>query len=63
MVNLSELTKEQIAELRFTPGEMEQVRAARTAEIVIDEDCPEVTPEEAKQFRRRADRKYKKIAQ
>jgi len=58
MVNLSELTKEQIDELRFTDEEMEQVRAARSAAIVFDEDCPEVTPEEAKQFRRRADRKF-----
>ena len=58
MVNLSELTRKQIDELRFTDEEMEQVREARSAAIEFDEDCSEVMPEEAKQFRRRADRKF-----
>lgn len=63
MVNLSELTKEQIDELRFTPEEMAEIRAAQTAPIKFDEDCPEVTPEQAGQFHRRADRKNRQVAQ
>lgn len=63
MVNLSELTAEQIDELRFTPEEMAEIRAAQEAPIVFDEDCPEVTPEQAKQFHRRSDRKNRQMAQ
>lgn len=63
MVNLSELTKEQIDALRFILEEKEQIRAAMAAPIAFDEDCPEVTPEQAKQFHRRADRENRQLAQ
>ncbi len=63
MVNLSDLTKEQINDLRFSPEEIAEIRAAQKAPIVFDEDCPEVTPEQGKQFRRRADRKNRQLAQ
>ncbi len=52
MVNISELTPEQIKELAFTKEEREQLAKARTMPISFDEDCPPVTPERAKKFRR-----------
>ena len=52
MVNLSKLTPQQIAELAFTEEEKEQLKKAREMPITYDEDCPPVTPERAKRFRR-----------
>lgn len=52
MVNTSELTQEQIKELAFTQEEREQLAKARAMPITFDEDCPPVTPERAKNFRR-----------
>ena len=46
MVNRDNLTKEQLAELAFSP------EAARSMPITFDEDCPETTPERALKFRR-----------
>lgn len=33
-------------------GQEEELRGARKQEVVLDEDCPEVTPEKAVRFRR-----------
>ena len=52
MVNISKLTQEQIAELAFTQEEREQLKKARMMPITYDEDCPPVTPERARNFRR-----------
>lgn len=52
MVNISELTPEQIKELAFTQEEREQLAKARSMPVTFDEDCPPVTPERAKNFRR-----------
>ena len=52
MVNRDNLTKEQIAELAFTPEELAELQRARAMPITFDEDCPETTPEKALKFRR-----------
>lgn len=52
MVNRDELTKEQLAELAFSPEELAELEAARKMPITFDEDCPETTPERALKFRR-----------
>lgn len=39
-------------ELAFTQRELEELKRARTMPIVFDEDCPEITPEQAVRFRR-----------
>ena len=52
LVNISKLTPEQIAELAFTQEEREQLKKARMMPITYDEDCPPVTPERARNFRR-----------
>ena len=53
MVNISNLTPEQIRELAFTDEVRKELARARTMTITFDEDCPPVTPERAKKFRRR----------
>lgn len=57
MVNTSKLTPQQLAELAFTDEEREQLRRAREMPITYDEDCPPVTPERAKNFRRARQRR------
>lgn len=57
MVNISELTPQQLADLAFTDEEREQLRKAREMPITYDEDCPPVTPERARNFRRARQRK------
>lgn len=52
MVNISKLTPQELAELAFTEEEREQLKRAREMPITYDEDCPPVTPERAKNFRR-----------
>lgn len=52
MVNAVDLTKEKINELAFTQEELDELERARFAPIVFDEDCPEITPEQAMKFRR-----------
>ena len=52
MVNLADMTKEQIEELAFTEKELEELERARNMPITFDEDCPETTPEKAVKFRR-----------
>ena len=52
MVNISNLTPQQLAELAFTDEEREQLQKAREIPITYDEDCPPVTPERARNFRR-----------
>ena len=52
LVNISKLTEEQIAELAFTQEEREQLKRARMMPITYDVDCPPVTPERARNFRR-----------
>ena len=46
--NLSQLAQE----LAFTREELEELARARTMPIVFDEDCPEITPEQALKFKR-----------
>lgn len=57
MVNISKLTPQELAELAFTEEEREQLKKAREMPITYDEDCPPVTPERAKNFRRANPRK------
>lgn len=52
MVNTADLTAEKINELAFTQEELDELERARSAPIVFDEDCPEITPEQAMKFRR-----------
>ena len=52
MVNTSKLTPEQLQELAFTEEECEELARARSMPIIFDDDCPPVTPERAKNFRR-----------
>ena len=52
MVNISKLTEQQIKELAVTEEERAQLAKARNMPITYDEDCPPVTPERAKNFRR-----------
>ena len=60
MVNISKYTQKQLEELMFTEEEKKQLAAARERPIVYDEDCPPVTPERAKTFKRA---KQSRIAQ
>lgn len=41
-----------MSELAFTQKELEELKRARAMPIVFDEDCPEITPEQAVKFRR-----------
>ena len=52
MVKYTDLSEEQKKELLFTAEERQQLDEARKRPIVYDEDCPAVTPEKAKRFRR-----------
>ena len=52
MVNISKYTPQQLAELMFTEEEKKQLAEARKMPITYDEDCPPVTPERARGFRR-----------
>ena len=47
MVNLADMTKEQVEELAFTEKELEELEKARNMSIIFYEDCPETTPEKA----------------
>ena len=57
MVNIYKYTPQQLAELEFTKEEREQLARARTMPITYDEDCPPVTPERSRNFRRANPRK------
>ena len=52
MVSKDDFTKEQLAELAFNEEELRELENARKMPIVSDEECPEVTPEQAVKFRR-----------
>ena len=52
MANATDMTREVINELAFTPEELKELERARTMPITFDEDCPETTPERAMKFRR-----------
>ncbi len=52
MVNAADLTAEKIKELAFSQEELDELKRARSIPIVFDEDCPEITPEQAIKFRR-----------
>lgn len=52
MANAADFTREVINELAFTPEEWKELERARTMPITFDEDCPEITPEQAMKFRR-----------
>lgn len=52
MANSDNMTREEMSELAFTQKELEELKRARTMPIVFDEDCPEITPEQAVRFRR-----------
>ncbi len=41
-----------VYDLTFTPEDLQELQRAREMPIVFDEDCPEVTPEQAVRFRR-----------
>ena len=38
--------------LRYTKEDIEELKRAAKRPIVFDEDCPEVTPEKARKFKR-----------
>ena len=50
MENTADMTREN--ELAFTQQELEELKRARALPIVFDEDCPEITPEQAVRFKR-----------
>lgn len=52
MASSDNMTREEMSELAFTQKELEELKRARTMPIVFDEDCPEITPEQAVRFRR-----------
>ena len=52
MANGTDLTRELLNELAFTPEELKELERARSMPITFDEDCPETTPEQAMKFRR-----------
>ncbi|USF27406.1 hypothetical protein N510_002352 [Firmicutes bacterium ASF500] len=52
MANITEMTHEERIELAFTQRQLEELEQARSMPIVFDEDCPEITPEQAVKFRR-----------
>ena len=52
MVNIKNLTNEQMKDLAFTKEELAALEKAQTMPITFDEDCPETTPEKAVMFRR-----------
>ncbi len=52
MANIPDMTQEERIELAFTQKQLEELERARSMPIVFDEDCPEVTPEQAIKFRR-----------
>ena len=52
MENIPDMTQEERIELAFTQKQLEELERARSMPIVFDEDCPEVTPEQAIKFRR-----------
>jgi len=52
MANTVDAAKEFMKELAFTQEELEELERARSMPITFDEDCPEVTPEQALKLRR-----------
>ena len=52
MVNVENLSEEQLKELLLSEEELQQLRIARTMPITFDDDCPETTPEMAMKFKR-----------
>jgi len=52
MGNVADRAAEMINELAFSQEELDELERARSVPIVFDEDCPEVTPEQAVKFRR-----------
>ena len=52
MVNSTNMTKELKEELAFTEEEIKELAKARTMPITFDENCPEITPEQAIKFKR-----------
>ncbi|NBI66459.1 hypothetical protein D1646_06450 [Pseudoflavonifractor sp. 60] len=52
MVNITDLTQEELESLELTQQELEELERARAMPITFDEDCPEITPEQARRFRR-----------
>ena len=63
MVNISELTPEQLRELAFTEAERKELEKARAMPVTFDADCPPVTPERAKRFRRAKEARETRAAQ
>lgn len=52
MVDKSKLTENDMKALAFTEKDRRELARARSMPITFDEDCPEVTPEQAERFRR-----------
>ncbi len=52
MVNTDKMTKELAEALGFSEDEKAALDKAREKTVFFDEDCPEITPEQALKFRR-----------
>lgn len=52
MASIADTAAEKLHELAFSQEELDELERARAVPIVFDEDCPEVTPEQAVKFRR-----------
>ena len=52
MVDIGNLTGQQIKELRLTEEEIKELENIRSMPVAFDEDCPETTPEMAIRFKR-----------
>lgn len=52
MVRLEDCSVEALRELAFTEEELAELERARSMPITFDEDCPEITPEQALRLRR-----------
>lgn len=52
MANMNSITEEMKKELAFTEEELRELELARKMPITFDEDCPEISPQQAIKFRR-----------
>ena len=46
------MTQKERNESAFTQEQLKELERARTMPITFDEDCPEITPEQAVRFKR-----------
>lgn len=52
MASIADTAAEKLHELAFSQEELNELERARIMPIAFDEDCPEVTPEQAVKFKR-----------